>query len=57
MNTHDLRHRLTKINRRILRTREICTQIGVLQELDGLVNDICCLGDDLDKKEKKSCKS
>jgi len=53
MNTHDIRHRLTKINRRILRTREICTQCGVLQELDGLVADICCLGDDLGTKKKE----
>jgi len=53
MKTHDIRHRLTTINRRILLAREFCTQITVLNELDGLVTDICNLGDDLDKPEKE----
>lgn len=52
MTTHDIRHRLTRINRRILRTRELCTQCSVLQELDGLISDVCNLGDDLEKKEE-----
>ena len=51
MTIHDIRHRLTLLNKRILYTREICTQASVVQELDYLISDICALGDDLDKKK------
>lgn len=53
MKTHDIRHRLTHLNRRILYIREISTQSGVISELDFLISDICALGDDLDKKAVK----
>ena len=49
MTAHDIRHRLTKINRRILRMRELCTQVSVLNEITFLINDVCNLGDDLEK--------
>ena len=49
MNTHEIRHRLTLVNKRILYTREVCTQPKVDNELVGLITDICNLGDELDE--------
>jgi hypothetical protein len=39
--------RLMKVNKKLLYMREICTQVGVLQEIDELISDVCRLEDDL----------
>lgn len=50
MTIHDIRHKLTLLNKRILYAREVCTQPAVIQELDGLICDICSLGDHLEDR-------
>ena len=47
MTIHDIRHRLTDINKAIIQIKEISTQPQVLNELDVVIVDICRLGDDL----------
>ena len=50
MTTHDIRHKLTLINKRLLLVRALSTQVGVIQEVDQLVIEICALGDRLEDK-------
>jgi hypothetical protein len=51
MTVHDIRHKLTKLNRAVLLIREISTQPQVINMLDALIVDICSLGDNLEKKK------
>jgi hypothetical protein len=53
MTVHDILHRLTQINRRILMAKTYCTQAAVDQELNGIISDICNLGDELNNKSKR----